>query len=295
MGVPSRVLLTFALIGRPFYIQRRNRDMREIIETLKSLHRTRDKVMEEYVRNVNKGNAAIKYFLGWEYSMAGTPEGTRLVNQAREMYAAIEVDGSHPELADQEGRDLVVLVTSFQASARLFKKQVSSYAWRLESTARKLPVAAWVEHTNGFGLPTLGSIIGECGSLSKGGSDGYQGYKTVSRLVKRMQMAVIDGKVQGKPGEVVNKRRVASKEDWKKHGRCPRRRKVMYNLGESLVKAGDKCPYRSMYEEMKVMYAARGLPKWQVDRCAKRRIAKRALADLWEEWNGIKTTQRVAM
>ncbi len=269
--------------------------MRELIETLKSLQRKREQVMKEYKRQVNQGRSAIRFFLGWNPDMKGTKEGDRIIKEAGEIYKAIEKDGVHPELVDEDGRDLVTLVLSHQVAYRLFHKQSSSLHYRLGKNARKLPkVGDWADRNHGIGLPTLGMIVGECGSLSKVEADGYQGYKTVSRVVKRMQLAVIDGKPQGKPGEVVNKKRVASKEEWLKHGSCPRRKAVMWNVANSLVNAGERCPYRPMYEEKKAMYLARGLPLWHAHLNAKRRIAKRLLADMWEVWNDHDTSQRVA-
>ncbi len=85
--------------------------------------------------------------------------------------------------------------------------------------AKNLPVAEWVESIHGFGMQSLANIIGESGNLSE--------YSTVSKLWKRLGLAVISGERQ---------RRVAGAAAME-HGYSPSRRSVMWNVGQAIFKA----------------------------------------------------------
>lgn len=141
----------------------------------------------------------------------------------------------------------------------------------LKKLARGLPVwDAWGAGQLGFGELSLAAIIGEAGDLSN--------YATVSRLWKRMGLAVINGERQ---------RKVLSKEDAILHGYNPERRSVVWNIGECLIKAQKEGhPWRNIYLREKEKQLANEHPPWLADKRAKRYMTKRFLASLWGAWNG---------
>lgn len=138
----------------------------------------------------------------------------------------------------------------------------------LIALVKHLPIAKWVATVKGLGLPSVAAVIGEAGDL--------HGYATVARLWKRMGLAVIDGKGQGKR---------ANLEEATKHGYNPRRRSEMHVVGDCLVRAGG--PYADLYRERKAYEAEReGITKMHAHKRALRYIEKRLLREMWAAWRG---------
>ena len=143
---------------------------------------------------------------------------------------------------------------------------------------RKLPIAPWVkEYAKGAGEFNTSLILAEAGNLYN--------YPTVAKLWKRMGLAVIDGRAQ---------RKCANKELAEKHGFSPYRRRIMYNTGQSLMKAGAGNYYYDLYIEKKAYRAAlnEALPEKSKDyrnahNWALRYIEKRYLRELWKAWQKI--------
>jgi len=149
----------------------------------------------------------------------------------------------------------------------------------MDSAAKSLPIAPWVEGVRGMGMGSLAAIVGECGDLSN--------YSTVSKLWKRMGLAVVNGERQ---------RRVAGAEAIE-HGYSPSRRSVMWNVGQSILKAQsariDKETaevlrpagvYREFYDAIKAIEIERVETAGHAHNRATRRMEKRVLQDLWVEW-----------
>lgn len=157
---------------------------------------------------------------------------------------------------------------------------------RLQERAKELPIYEWTAGIHGFGAMTLASIVGEAGDVG--------GYKSVSAFWKRMGLAVIGGQRQ---------RKIADAELALEHGYSPQRRAVSYLLGQWLIMAGEKNPYRSVYEdrkayelprceaiaadpELKKKYSRTGkyAPKAHANNRAARYMVKRVLRDLYGAW-----------
>lgn len=186
--------------------------------------------------------------------------------------------------------------TAFGAVADLFPHldemaaSVSAVEKRLKKMGAQLPIwEAWGKSINGFGEMGLAQIVGECGDLSN--------YENPAKLWKRMGLAVIDGERQ---------QRKAGQEGIT-HGYSPRRRSVMWNIGEALFKHQNR--FRDIYLQRKeyerqraerdgltVLPAAKisKLPAAERKQCiseghihnrAKRYMEKRLLRDLWQAWN----------
>lgn len=158
----------------------------------------------------------------------------------------------------------------------------------LEQLATTLPVWPLLA-IKGFGVRSLGVIVGETGDISN--------YPTVSKLWKRLGLAVIDGKRQG------GLPKTAPKEEWIKHGYSKLRRSRMFVIGDVLIKSDNK--YRQIYLDRKVyekaIAEAKGLTvaptakipakrkaefmsEGHVHRRAQRYMEKCFLRDLWAAW-----------
>lgn len=167
------------------------------------------------------------------------------------------------------------------------KEQRTAIEKRMASEAKSLPVAEWIENTRGIGIGSLAAIVGEAGNLSN--------YSTVSKLWKRMGLAVINGERQ---------RKVAGAGAIEQ-GYCPSRRSVMWTIGDSMFRSGgwyaDFCRDRKVFEVEKAKQVgvevvpsakipkgreSEFMSKGHVHNRAKRYMEKRLLRDLWRAWRG---------
>jgi hypothetical protein len=129
-------------------------------------------------------------------------------------------------------------------------------------------VGAFVEDTRGFGKLSLFGVIGEAGNLSV--------YSNPAKLWKRMGLAVINGERQRRKKD----------EEGIEQGYSPRRRSLMWTIGDCIVKAGG--PLKELYNQRKEHEAPRVQTKMHAHNRAKRYIEKRLLRDLWRAWRDAK-------
>lgn len=153
------------------------------------------------------------------------------------------------------------------------------------NAAKTLPAYAWVESVKGFGALGFAMIVGESGDLSN--------YTTVSKLWKRLGLAVIEGERQ---------RRVSG-VDALKHGYSPSRRSVVWTIGDAMFRSGgeyaDLCRERKEFEREKAkaegltVCPAAKIPAnnkeqyrsdGHIHNRAKRYMEKRLIRDLWRAW-----------
>ncbi len=182
-------------------------------------------------------------------------------------------------LGDEDAPLMVGLLPFLDAIAR-FDRELTAIEKDMAKMAKRLPVAPWVESVRGFGLLSLASIVGEAGDIGS--------YATVSRLWKRMGLAVIAGERQRKKADL---------DEAAAHGYNPERRSVMWNVAEPLArlqrtwtdkKTGEiKKPadhYGAYLEAEKAKALAKGLTPAHAENRAKRHMSKRLLADFWSAW-----------
>ena len=175
----------------------------------------------------------------------------------------------------------------FLDSLKLLKTARLQEEKKLKKHAETLPVWESFGHPiHGFGSLSLGAIIGEAGDLSI--------YSNPAKLWKRMGLALIGNEWQ---------RKCVDKEKAEQHGYSPRRRSVMFVIGDNIVKG--KSAYRTVYDERKVreiekakeegliVAPAAKIPKSKhaayrseghIHLRAKRYMEKRLLRDLWRAW-----------
>jgi hypothetical protein len=159
---------------------------------------------------------------------------------------------------------------------------------RVEDEMRRLaallPVADWATAIRGFGLLNLAIVVGEAGRP-------LHDYGSVSKLWKRLGLAVIDGRRQQRIGN--------DKDLAIQHGYSAVRRSQVYVVGSVSVfmaqRAGMK--YREVYDKRRAhtlprIAATADLPfkhrdKWtpkRADSDARRVMTKALLCDLWCHW-----------
>lgn len=168
-----------------------------------------------------------------------------------------------------------------QATGRARKQGPEVEMTRL---AMLLPVWPWAKAIAGFGALGLAQIIAECGDLSK--------YSDPAKVWARMGL----GRYRREDGEWERQQKAAGQNGVLAQYN-PRRRSLMYCIGECIVKQGDV--YRALYLERKTYEATKpacGTYKCKGDHCtpghahnrAKRYMEKRLLRDLWREWKKAK-------
>jgi hypothetical protein len=167
-----------------------------------------------------------------------------------------------------------------------FERQKRAIEKMMEKDAARFGMGEFISETRGFSSTQLANIIGEAGDLAN--------YATVSRLWKRMGMAVIDGVRQSKQTD---------KSKALDYGYNPSRRAAMWNIGETIIKAqirnnkdedGKKVGESyaigylgQVYLDRKADYAARHPEKTKahIHNDSKRYMEKRLLKLLWLAWN----------
>ena len=159
---------------------------------------------------------------------------------------------------------------------------------KLAMLGGQLPVAGWAAGVPGLSTRFLAMIVGECAARALDDADRLIGpgeFKTVSALWKHMGLAVFDGERQ---------RRVAG-DAAILQGYVPRRRSLMWNIGESILKQqirnpkdGERHavgPYGQLYIDRRAHEIAAGVERDCIIHArAKRFIEKRLLRDLWAAW-----------
>lgn len=201
------------------------------------------------------------------YAAAGDL-GTRDVQIHLVPGAALVAERDHRP-RDNQTVPVSLATLPLETARQVIHKQTNEYTRRLEKLAKQLPVWPWVESVRGFGALGLAQIVGECGNLSD--------YDGPAKVWKRMGVAVIEGERQ---------RRVSG-ADALTHGYVARRRSILYNIGESLLKGNRDGAYRTLYLERKPIEREKlgpEAPQAHVHNRARRYMEKRLLRDLWRAW-----------
>jgi hypothetical protein len=161
-------------------------------------------------------------------------------------------------------KDFILASSAPIESLRQLQTQLEK---QMEGYAASLPVVEWVKKKEqaGFGLLSLGKVIGETGNLSN--------YSNPSKVWRRM--GCMPWKFEGE-GVKYNPHKMGStwrggKEgklpasEWETFGYSPRRRCIAYQISDVLIKL-NKSIYRARYVEAKVK-AYTNHPEWDWKDC----------------------------
>ena len=155
------------------------------------------------------------------------------------------------------------------------KKLRKYHESRIEKAVKSLDIwKQFGEGVRGFGALSMGALIGERAIPSD--------FPTVAKFWKYMGMAVINGERQ---------RKCADRDKAIEHAYCPRRRALMFVIGDTLIRA--KGEYKAIYDARKPLEAAKldkdGKPVRPIvaHKRAKRYMEKRLLREFWKAWRRV--------
>jgi hypothetical protein len=248
----------------------------QICLTIMELQARRVAALKALIQQQNATGAYVRRALGFSTDQDEKVR-EKLRKQAATLIKEIETEGA--VFTEDRVRNAVApFVLAAKEARKPFEAMRKDIENAMRAEAQKLPVWSWWGGIRGCGPLGLAIIIGETGDLSN--------YATVSRVWKRLGLAVIGGKAQGHPGTG------ASAEDWISHGYNPRRRSALWTVGDSLMKGNETGKYRKLYlarkqiELDKATAGGREMSDGHRHRRAQRYMEKTLIADLWANWNG---------
>jgi len=171
--------------------------------------------------------------------------------------------------------DVERATAEIRAAAEQLRAFLRDATRELERAAQQLPAYdAFVKGVCGFGAAGLGMIVGEAGDLAA--------YANPGKLWKRFGLAP----VMGRAPSTWRSKGGLSADDWTAVGYSPKRRSIMFQIGDSLLKKQNS--YRELYLARKAVEAEKAPDgtKMLWHRRAQRYAEKRLLRDLWRAWRG---------
>lgn len=256
-------------------------ELADTIAKIRVHHRSARFAMKQQMR-IDRSLEAFICFNVLGYSNGeGEKERKAKFAEARKLIASVHKTNEPHWMIDDA---VSPLIKATLASRQPFDALRDEHESAIETLAKTLPIwRAWGANVRGFGALGLGQIVGESGDLA--------GYATVSKLWKRLGLAVMDGKRQGAAGEG------ATAETWIAHGYNAQRRSIVWNIGQSLFKhqsqkvddeTGEALReagiYRQIYDARKIYETPRVASKGHAHNRATRYMEKMFVADLWSEW-----------
>jgi hypothetical protein len=224
----------------------------QIIAAIQSLHREHRAIQRQMGDMERRIKAEARWFAVRRYRAEGIPLPA----------------GKFPDVTKADEQMVIATRARFFAIRDYTEQQRKECQKELLKLVKPLPIMAWAGAVKGLGLPSVAAIIGEAGDLAN--------YSNPGKLWKRMGLAVIDGKSQGKR---------TNAEEALRHGYSPARRSEMHVIGDCLVRAGG--PYADLYRARKAVEMEReGITKMHAHKRALRYIEKRLLREMWSAWRG---------
>jgi len=271
----------------------------EICATLAMLQRRRAYCIKRQSMADRSTEAHIAtYYLGYH---SGLPEDerSRIFREATKIRRAVEGGEGHGPFDTQRQyalSDAFPIIIASAKSREAFDDIRLKTEAEMKRLAKTLPVWPFVASVRGVGELGLAVVIGECG-------DSLSEFRTVSKMWKRLGLAVIDGLRQG------GLPKGATAEQWTAHGYSPRRRAEIWSIfSDSMFRqqwAGDKDadgknpkiskkpvavpthptgPYGEVYLREKEKKLALEWTKGHAHNHARRLMTKEFLKHLWIAW-----------
>lgn len=251
----------------------------DLVSTIREEHRQHCDYHSAEKRLTNQIKALERRWKKW---MKDSGDQRSCDDQSLAVSETDEVEEDHVSTDDQHDRVLLNPTSlNLDMARQIIHAQRMMHKKAMIKLGEQLPVwLEWAKDIRGISPFGLAQIVGEAGDLG--------GYANPAKLWRRMGLAVINGQRQG---------RRTNAEEALEHGYSPRRRAVMFCLGDSFVKTGG--PYRDIYLARKEIEAAKPACKHSLcqakkneGRCrpahihnrARRWTEKRFLKDLWRAW-----------
>lgn len=248
-----------------------------VCRTLQTLQRQRVSAQKSRIMIENNLAATVATVMGYH---AGMEEADRKARRAEASKLIACIDKGKPLPAGTEA--VAASVSAIVQNAMIAKGGFEAFETGLEKEMERLikslPISAWIEGEDrrGIGLKQIAYIIGETGDLSN--------YSNPAKVWKRMGCAPFKGQMPS----TWRRKGGLSAEDWTEIGYSPRRRAMIFVMGENIVKQNHGS-YRKRYDEAKVAAKAKhedwsdGRAHWHAMLLA----SKRLLRDLWREWKQV--------
>ncbi len=246
-------------------------------QKLRELQRRKVAALKARIAIDNQLTALVAIELGYS---AGLEEKERKVlwTQARGVIKTIgdgADGGEHANVIRLVGS----VVKATQHASDGFDEYLGRIEKEMEGLAKTLPVLAWASQQRGFGLLSLAAIVGECGNIGT--------YSGPAALQSRLGLAPIQHNGVTRMPSTWRSSRGLPAEVWAEAGYSPRRRSIMYVIGECLVKQ-NKGEFRARYDQSKEAAKAKH-ENWtdgHAHNHAMLLTAKLLVKRLWQRWRG---------
>ena len=253
----------------------------EVVGELRALQRGREQLIKMRVQAGNQRLHIVACGLGYHAGMV-KEERMQYMDEASALVESVTDNGAVHHFADKILAAQVGIDALLAEQSRLEKEMLP--------LAKLLPVADWIDEPEqaGISLQKLGEIIGECGDLSLYGNPG--------KVWKRFGCAPFTKGDKTLMGSTWKKKKQLSADEWTQAGYCPRRRAIMFIVGDNFIKQnfltkigrkGDKPgPYRQRYLECKARFREThpGATLKHADNHGRLLAVKLFLKNLWIEW-----------
>lgn len=251
-------------------------ELSETCAALQALRRSDAALTKARVMSENHRRAHVATLLGYS---AGQAEKVRkaYMTEADALIAELVTDpkAEHPAAlfvrASEHG--IASLVQGEKANAK-----------RMIAEARRLPVAAWagLPEQRGFGELSLARVVGETGDLRL--------YANPAKVWRRLGLAPWTfqkggGESVTRMGSTWRTKGGLPADEWTQYGYSPRRRSVMYVVGDTLMKGNRTGPYKLRYDEAKALKVGAGLTPIHAHKHALLVMTKLLVKNLWKAWN----------
>jgi hypothetical protein len=227
----------------------------KVCAELQGCQRQRARLIHSRIMAENNRRSYVANQLGYSN---GLSEGDRkaMFAEADEIIAGV-VD-------DDADHDAAIFIRAAELGIAAFGAAQKSIEKDMLRLAKELPVAEWIERPEqrGFGLSSLAVVVGETGDLTATA----ESYGNPAKVWRRMGLAPWTHDGETRMGAAWKSHKLPA-DQWSLYGYSPRRRSIMFNIGECLIKAQGKGaeagPYRRRYEEAKAKAEA-ARPEWGV-------------------------------
>lgn len=177
----------------------------------------------------------------------------------------------------------------------------TSYEKTLEKLAKQLPIAHLVESTRGLGYLGIGQIVAS--SIGQDSTGPLTNYSSPAKLRRRFGLAPVLVKGRHRAPSVIKAGELSS-DEWRDLGYAPRRRALIQQIGDSLIRAKPN-KYYDIYIARKAREREKAAEEGlavvsgndlkgkardgfrtlkHIDMRAKRYMLQKLLDDLWAAW-----------
>jgi hypothetical protein len=244
-------------------------------QKLRELQRRKVAALKARIAIDNQLTALVAIELGYS---AGLEEKERKALWAKAKEAIKAMTNGTGEKDALAGRVGSVVVATQQASNG-FDEYLGRIEKEMQAMAKTLPIVAWASQQRGFGLLSLAAVVGECGDIGS--------YSGPAALQKRLGLAAIQHNGVTKMPSTWRSSGGLPAEVWSEAGYSPRRRSIMYVIGECLVKQNDG-EFRARYDQAKAAAKERH-DDWTDGHCHNHAMlltVKLLVKRLWQRWRG---------